>query len=184
MNQFEYRFISDRINNIKKSMLAALSNVSPRGSFCGDIFSSVKSSYVAALLRLLMGRDKTIRRKPAVSLNLDIERATFDEQVISQLFVGFFNNKMTLPMFLIQSNGSIPSPKLIASTLSFLDDIYRHMLTQEQQDQCRLIFKWLKLFFKRLPCVSYKQRQKALFFIEQLYSILGLHSKVNDGGKK
>lgn len=109
----------------------------------------------------------------------DIPRQDFsaDAHKISHLFQSYFNNKMTLLLFLIQARGIKPNPKLVETIELFLDDLFRHMLEEALQQQYRLVFKWLKRFFLKLPDVSIDQRDKARDFIRAIYDVFGLHLK-------
>lgn len=100
-----------------------------------------------------------------------------DEHKISQLFTGYFNNKMTLLLFLIQAKKVKPNPVLVGTVHAFLDDIFRHMLEGSLQKRYRRIFKWLKLFFAKLPDVSVYQRDKAKDFVRAIYDVFGMHLK-------
>lgn len=100
-----------------------------------------------------------------------------DEHKISQLFTGYFNNKMTLLLFLIQAKKVKPNPVLVGTVHAFLDDIFRHMFEGSLQKRYRRIFKWLKLFFEKLPDVSVYQRDKAKDFVRAIYDAFGLHLK-------
>lgn len=100
-----------------------------------------------------------------------------DERKIGQLFTGYFNNKMTLLLFLIQAKKVKPNPVLVGTVHSFLDDMFRHMFEGSMQKRYRRIFKWLKLFFEKLPDVSVYQRDRAKEFIRAIYDAFGLHLK-------
>lgn len=109
----------------------------------------------------------------------DLQERNFvmDERKISQLFTRYFNNKMTLLLYLIQAQKIKPSPKLIQTVRGFLGDLFRHMLQERLQKRYRLVFKWLDRFFERLPDVSVYQREKAKDFIRAIYDAFGLHLK-------
>ena len=109
----------------------------------------------------------------------DLQERSFvvDEHKISQLFTSYFNNKMTLLLFLIQAQKVKPNPVLIGTVRGFLDDVFRHMLEDRLQKRYRLVFKWLKRFFEKLPDVSVYQRDKARDFIRAIYDAFGLHLK-------
>lgn len=103
--------------------------------------------------------------------------SVMDERKISQLFASYFNNKMTLLLFLVQARKVKPHARLLESVLVFLDDVFRHMFEGRLQRRYRLIFKWLKRFFSKLPDVSMVQRDQARDFIRAIYDALGLHLK-------
>lgn len=109
----------------------------------------------------------------------DLQERNFimDERRISQLFKSYFNNKMTLLLFLIQAKSLKPNPKLVGTVCDFLDDLFHHMLEGRTQQRYRLIFEWLMRFFKRLPDVTVYQRDKAKDFIRAIYDAFGLHLK-------
>lgn len=100
-----------------------------------------------------------------------------DEHRISELFQGYINNKMTLLFFLIQTKNFGRNPKLAESSSRFLEDIYHHMLSAGPQKEHRWVFKWLKIFFRKLPNVSVAQRDKAKDFVLCVYDAMGLYLK-------
>lgn len=97
------------------------------------------------------------------------------EQHLSMLFHGYFNNKMTLLVFLIQIKRHRLNEKSAQLACGFLDDMYRHMLPERLQKKYRLVFLWLKKFFLRLPDVTAEQRSKASRFIRSLYDVFGVN---------
>lgn len=97
-----------------------------------------------------------------------------DEREIGRLFTRYFNNKMTLPLFLIQARNVKTNRRLVETVQDFLGDIYRHMLEERLQERYRLVFKWLHRFFEMLPDVSAYQRNKAKTFIRVIYGAFGL----------
>lgn len=121
--------------------------------------------------------DPQQRKKAAVVRNISKRDSAASDHKISHLFQSYFNNKMTLLLFLIQARGIKPNPKLIETIGYFLDDLYRHMLEGALQRRYRLVFKWLKKFFLKLPDVSIGQRDKAGDFIRAIYDVFGLHLK-------
>jgi hypothetical protein len=102
-----------------------------------------------------------------------------DEHRISELFQGYFNNKMTLLFFLIQGKNFVGNPRLVESSSRFIEDIYHHMLSAATQKEQRWVFKWLGIFFRKLPDVSVVQRNKAKGFILCVYDAVGLFLKSN-----
>ncbi len=100
-----------------------------------------------------------------------------DEREVSQLFSRYFNNKMTLLLFLVQAKHVKPNPVLVETVHHFLEDLFRHMFEGRLQKRYRLVFKWLKRFFEKLPDVSVYQRDKARDFIRAIYDAFGLHLK-------
>ena len=130
----------------------------------------------ASLVQNLRGRPALrIRRgSPVIENTMRWRQSAVDDQIISRLFQGYFNNKMTLLLFLVQSRSLKPNPKLVESVLRFLNDLFHHMLAGGTQKQYRLIFKWLSLFFRKLPDVSLGQRDKAKGFIRVIYDAFGL----------
>ncbi len=100
-----------------------------------------------------------------------------DERRISGLFRSFFNNKMTLLVFMIQSARFGPNSRLANSACGFLNDLYHHMLEPDLQRRYHLVFLWLRKFIMKLPNVTNGQRNKALGFIRALYDIFGIRLK-------
>ena len=100
-----------------------------------------------------------------------------EEQLLGQLFKGFFNNKMTVLIFLIQVKQHKPEARVVNGVCCFLDDLYRHMLADAKQKRYRRVFLWLKRFVQRLPNVKVSQRSRALDFVRALYELFGVHPK-------
>ena len=98
-----------------------------------------------------------------------------EEQLLGQLFKGFFNNKMTVLVFLIQAKQHKPEAGVINGVCCFLDDLYHHMLADSKQKRYRRIFFWLKRFVRKLPNVKTSQRNSAIDFVQDLYGVYGIH---------
>jgi len=109
-----------------------------------------------------------------------------DERLLGQLFRGYFNNKMSVLVFLIQAKQHKPDARLVSSMCCFLDDLYHHMLEARLQHRYRRIFSWLKRFLQKLPKVRVSQRSRAISFIRSLYATFGidLHLEINFQGEK
>ena len=100
-----------------------------------------------------------------------------EEQLLGQLFKGFFNNKMTVLIFLIQVKQHKPEARVLNGVCCFLDDLYRHMLADAKQKRYRRVFLWLKKFVQKLPNVKASQRNRALDFVRALYEVFGINPK-------
>jgi hypothetical protein len=98
---------------------------------------------------------------------------------ISQLFRAYFNNKMTLLIFLIQAKTLKLNSQTVEEISRFLDDIFHHMLIGEAQRQYQEAFEFLKSFFRALPDVSQEQRDLAKEFIRDLYQAVGIDLKAD-----
>jgi len=105
------------------------------------------------------------------------EKETVNDHVISQLFRAYFNNKMTLLIFLIQAKTMKPSPHLLEEISRFLEDLFHHMLDHETQGRYQHAFEWLNIFFRELPEVSQAQRSRAIGLIRDLYQVMGINLK-------
>jgi hypothetical protein len=97
------------------------------------------------------------------------------ERLLGQLFKGYFNNKMTVLIFLIQVKQHKPEARGINGVCCFLDDLYRHMLADSNQKRYRRVFIWLKKFVQKLPNVKTSQRGRALDFVRDLYGVFGIN---------
>jgi len=104
---------------------------------------------------------------------------------LARLFKAYFNNKMTVLIFLCYAVRHTPEEKHINSVYCFLDDLYRHMLEESLQRQYRRKFIWLRGFLQRLPDVRTAQRARALELIRSLYDVFGINLKneIQGGGK-
>ena len=100
-----------------------------------------------------------------------------EEQLLGQLFKGYFNNKMTILIFLIQVKQHIPEARAVNGVCCFLDDLYRHMLGDSNQKRYRRVFLWLKRFVQMLPNVKASQRGRALDFVQALYEVFDINLK-------
>jgi len=107
-----------------------------------------------------------------------------DEHRLGQLFKGYFNNKMTVLIFLIQAKRHRPEAEGVRGLCCFLDDLYRHMLEPAYQVRYRRRFLWLKRFIQKLPEVRPSQRVRAIFFVQTLYEILGIQLKKESGKER
>ena len=105
-----------------------------------------------------------------------------EEQCLGQLFKGFFNNKMTVLVFLIQAKQHKPEAGVKSGVCCFLDDLYRHMLKDSKQMQYRRVFIWLKKFVQKLPYVKASQRDRAVDFVKTLYEFFGINPKTEITG--
>ena len=105
-----------------------------------------------------------------------------EEQLLGQLFKGFFNNKMTVLVFLIQAKQHKPEAGVKSGVCCFLDDLYRHMLKDSKQMQYRRVFIWLKKFVQKLPNVKASQRDRAVDFVKALYEVFGINPKTEITG--
>ena len=101
----------------------------------------------------------------------------FEEQLLGQLFKGYFNNKMTVLVFLIQAKQHKPEAGVVNGVCCFLDDLYHHMLADSKQRRYRRLFMWLKRFVRRLPSAKPSQRRSAINFVQDLYEAFGVHPK-------
>ena len=100
-----------------------------------------------------------------------------EEQWLGQLFKAFFNNKMTVLIFLIQAKQHIPEARAVNGACCFLDDLYHHMLADSKQKRYRRVFLWLKRFVQKLPNVKASQRGRALDFVGAVYEVFGINPK-------
>jgi len=99
------------------------------------------------------------------------------EPSLGQLFLGYFNNKMTVLIFLIQVKQHKPEAGVISGVCCFLDDLYHHMLADSKQKRFRRVFIWLKQFVHKLPNVKPRQRGRAVDFVQALYGVFEINLK-------
>jgi len=100
-----------------------------------------------------------------------------EEQLLGQLFKGYFNNKMTVLVFLIQAKQHKPEAGVVNGVCCFLDDLYHHMLADSKRKRYRRVFLWLKRFVQKLPHVKSTQRRSAINFVQDLYEVFGVNPK-------
>ena len=126
--------------------------------------------------------DNQEQAKGTAIRDLQERHFVLDEHKICGLFHGYFNNKMTLLVFMIQSSRSRSDNKLAQSACGFLNDVFHHMLEPNLQRKYHLVFLWFRKFIMKLPNVTTSQRNKALGFIRLLYDVFGIQLKSNIGG--
>ena len=100
-----------------------------------------------------------------------------EEQLLGQLFKAYFNNKMTVLIFLIQAKQYNPEARAVNGVCCFLDVLYRYMLADSKRMRYRRVFLWLKRFVQKLPNVKVSQRGRALDFVRALYDVFGIYPK-------
>ena len=98
-----------------------------------------------------------------------------EEQLLGRLFVCYFNNKMAVLVFLIQIQSHKPEKSVIRGMNYFFDDLYHHLLEGSKQRRYRRMFLWLKRFLGKLPNVRLDQRRSAVYFVQELYDVFGVH---------
>ena len=108
---------------------------------------------------------------------LNERHLALEEQLLGQLFKGYFNNKMTVLIFLIQVKQHKPEAGVINGVCCFLDDLYHHMLADSKQKRFRRVFIWLKRFVHKLPNVKSRQRGRAVDFVQALYKVFEINLK-------
>ena len=102
-----------------------------------------------------------------------------DDESACTLFKGYFNNKMTTFLLLVQRQRPEPDSLLSMKAVIFFDDLYHHMLRARFQKDYHRVFAWLKLFFKRFPYVKPVQKRKAIEYLGLVYRLFGLSLKIN-----
>jgi len=107
-----------------------------------------------------------------------------EEHLLGQLFKGYFNNKMTVLIFLIQAKQHKSEARVVNGVCCFLDDLYHHMLANENQKRFRRVFVWLKRFVQKLPDVKPSQRSRAIDFAQTLYTVFDINLKSETTGAK
>jgi len=107
-----------------------------------------------------------------------------EEEMLGKLFKGYFNNKMTVLIFLIQVKQHKPEARVINGVCCFLDDLYHHMLADSKQKRYRRAFFWLKRFVQKLPNVKSSQRGSALNFVQDLFEVFSIHPQSKITGER
>ncbi len=102
--------------------------------------------------------------------------STRAEQPADPSFAAYFNNKMTLLLFLVQAQKVKPNPALVTTVQSFLDEMFCR-LGERPRHRYRRMFQWLARFFRKLPDVTVYQRDRAKDFIRAVYDAFGLYLK-------
>lgn len=105
-----------------------------------------------------------------------------DESSLGLLFKAYFNNKMTVLIFLCCAVRHTPEEKNMNGIYGFLDDLYHHMMEGDVQRRYRRKLIWLKGFLRKLPNVRPLQRLKAIELIRSFYDVFGIELKTVSGG--
>ncbi len=153
--------------------------------FSGLLFSSAqKNSWNSRIrgkemseLKAMEDEGKTGREIGTAIQGLRDRNLVTEERLLGQLFRGYFNNKMTVLIFLTQVKKHKPEARGVNGVCCFLDDLYHHMLANPNQKQYRRVFLWLKKFVQKLPNVKASQRSRALDFVKALYEVFGINLK-------
>ncbi|OGX10773.1 MAG: hypothetical protein A2351_08110 [Omnitrophica bacterium RIFOXYB12_FULL_50_7] len=130
-------------------------------------------------LKIVEGDGKTGQEKGTAIRDLRDRYLVAEEQSLGRLFIGYFNNKMAVIVFLIQAQRHKPDAKVVSSLSLFLDDLFHHILDGSKQGRYRRVFLWLKRFLLKLPNVRSDQRRRAAHFIQDLYDVFGVHLNSN-----
>ncbi|MBU9889007.1 MAG: hypothetical protein KTQ49_03955 [Candidatus Omnitrophica bacterium] len=101
---------------------------------------------------------------------------TATEEPVDPSFAAYFNNKMTLLLFLIQAQKVKPNPALVGTVQRFLDEMF-FRLGERPRHRYRRMFQWLGRFFRKLPDVTVYQRDRAKDFIRAVYDAFGIYLK-------
>ena len=117
--------------------------------------------------------DNQVQAKGTAIRDLRDRYLVEEEQMLGKLFIGYFNNKMAVLVFLAQAQRHRPDSKVISGMCFFLADLYHHMLADSKQKRYRRVFLWLKRFLQKLPNVRLDQRERAVRFIQELYDVFG-----------
>ena len=102
-----------------------------------------------------------------------------DEETACNIFKAYFNNKMTVILFLLQKR--MHEQELLTTLRAeiFFDDLFHHMLKREYQKKYHRVFQWLKLFFRRFPYVKPVQKRKAIEYVSLVYRLMGIQFNLN-----
>lgn len=102
-----------------------------------------------------------------------------DEETACNIFKAYFNNKMTVILFLLQKKRHEQELLTTLRAEIFFDDLFHHMLKSEYQKKYQRVFQWLKLFFRRFPFVKPVQKRKAIEYISLAYRLVGIQFNLN-----
>ena len=93
---------------------------------------------------------------------------------LNELFLGYFNNRMTVLLMMIEHPGIGRNLTTVARQRFFLEDLYHHFLPPHAESKYYRAFEWLFLFLKRYPNVTPWQIYRALEMVELVYEAFGL----------
>jgi hypothetical protein len=96
------------------------------------------------------------------------------------LFRGWFNNRAAILLMVIQrltlSRAKVTgvSAKAITRIVFFLEDVERHYADMRARRGLHHVFQYLKKYFKLYPDVSFKQSERAIELLGEVYKSVGL----------
>lgn len=123
---------------------------------------------------------RDLGRKSYIPKGLDrFEFVPQDPASAGLLFKGFFNNKMTIILLMLQKKKIAPDSLMSLKAVTFFEDLYHHMLPSKFQTSHRRVFQWLTLFFRRFPYVKPVQKRKAIEYLGLVYQMFGLKLDLN-----
>lgn len=93
---------------------------------------------------------------------------------LNELFLGYFNNRMTVLLMMIEHPGIARNLNSVARQRFFLEDLYHHFLPPHCEAKYYRAFEWLFLFLKRYPFVSPRRIYRALQMVGLVYEAFGL----------
>ena len=93
---------------------------------------------------------------------------------MNELFLGYFNNRMTVLLIMIEHPAIARNLTSVARQRFFLEDLYHHFLPPGTQPKYHRAFEWLFLFLKRYPNVTPAQIYRALEMVRLVYEMFGL----------
>lgn len=125
--------------------------------------------------------EKEITRKRLIPNRIGTETpfTALEEETACTIFKAYFNNKMTVALFLLQKKTHEQELLAALRTQIFFDDLFHHMLKREYQKKYHRVFQWLKLFFRRFPYVKPVQKRKAIEYIGLVYRLVGIQFNLN-----
>ena len=93
---------------------------------------------------------------------------------LNELFLGYFNNRMTVLLMMIEHPGIRRNITTVARQRFFLEDLYHHFLPPHCELRYYHAFEWLFLFLKRYPKVAPQEIYRALQMVRLIYEVFGL----------
>lgn len=93
---------------------------------------------------------------------------------LNELFLGYFNNRMTVLLMMIEHPEIARAMNNVARQRFFLEDLYHHFLPPHTRPKYFRAFEWLFLFLKRYPFVGPRKIYRALQMVGLIYEAFGL----------
>lgn len=99
---------------------------------------------------------------------------------LEELFLSYFNNRMTVLLMMIEHPGIKRSAQSVQRQRFFLEDLYHHFLPTGCAAKYRRAFEWLFRFLNIFPDIPPRRTYTALRMVGLIYETFGLELPLRD----